>query len=263
MSTNSNEGMAFTRRQALAGIAVGGATAAALGRDGRGAGANALGGVRDDDAHQDAAARPPAFAGQHAMVPLPFDAAKLNGISAKLITSHHENNYGAAVKNLNKVEGELAKVAADTAPFLVAGLRERELMFRNSKTLHEAYFANLGGNGKRSGAIEAALGTAYGSLTTWETHFRATGMSLGGGSGWVILSWELFTGSMRTAWSGNHTQVLASSVPLLVMDMYEHAYQMDFGAGHAKYIDTFFTNVNWDEVNARLERAQRASAALR
>ncbi|MSR75359.1 MAG: superoxide dismutase [Planctomycetes bacterium] len=208
-------------------------------------------------------ARPPAFAGQHALVPLPFDATKLNGISAKLITSHHENNYGAAVKNLNKVEGELLKVSAETPPFLVAGLRERELMFRNSKTLHEAYFANLGGDGKRSGAIESALSAAYSSLATWETHFRATGLCLGGGSGWVVLSWELFTGTLRTAWSSNHTQSLASSVPLLVMDMYEHAYQMDFGAAHAKYIDTFFANIQWDEVNRRLERAQLASAALR
>ena len=92
---------------------------------------------------------------------------------------------------------------------------------------------------------------------------RATGMGLGGGSGWAILGFELETGALRTWWSGHHTQALATSVPLLVLDMYEHSYQMDFGAAVARYLDAFFANVNWDEVNRRLERAQRASAILR
>ena len=84
-----------------------------------------------------------------------------------------------------------------------------------------------------------------------------------GGSGWVILGLELENGALRTAWSGNHTQVLATSVPLLVMDMYEHAYQMDFGAAAAKYIDAFFVNIKWDEVNRRYERALAAAKVLR
>jgi Fe-Mn family superoxide dismutase len=167
------------------------------------------------------------------------------------------------VKNLNKVEQALAEAAPETPPFVIGGLRQSELTYRNSKTLHEAYFGNLGGDGKRSGAIEKALAEAYGSSATWEQHFRATGTSLGGGSGWAILGLELETGVLRTCWSGNHTQVLATSVPLLVMDMYEHAYQMDFGAAAGKYIDTFFLNIRWEEVNRRLERALAASKALR
>jgi superoxide dismutase, Fe-Mn family len=206
---------------------------------------------------------PTALAGNHTPLKLPFAAGSLNGLSERLIASHHENNYGGAVKNLNRVEKELLKVNEDTPPFVVAALRERELTFRNSKTLHEAYFGNLGGNGKRSGAIEAALAQAYGTTAQWEQHMRATGMGLGGGSGWAILNLELETGALRTISSGNHTQALATSVPLLVLDMYEHSYQMDFGAAAARYIDTFFSNVNWEEVNRRLERAQRASAILR
>lgn len=206
---------------------------------------------------------PTALAGNHTVVPLPFAPGSLNGLSERMISSHHENNYGGAVRNLNRVEQELSQITADTPPFVVAALRDRELTFRNSKNLHEAYFANLGGNGRRSGAIEAALATAYGTTARWEQHIRATGMGLGGGSGWAILAFELDTGALRTVSSGNHTQVLATSVPLLVMDMYEHSYQMDFGAGVARYIDAFFANVNWDEVNRRLERAQRMSAVLR
>jgi Fe-Mn family superoxide dismutase len=208
-------------------------------------------------------ATPKALDGSHKAVALPFKASSLNGLSEKMISSHHENNYGGAVKNLNKVEQELASTNKDTPPFVVAALRDKELAFRNSKTLHEAYFANLGGDGKRSGSIETALGQAYGTSSGWEDQFRATGMGLGGGSGWVILGYELETGALRTAASGNHTQVLAYSVPLLVMDMYEHAYQIDFGASVAQYIDAFMKNVKWDEVNHRFERAARAAEALR
>jgi Fe-Mn family superoxide dismutase len=206
---------------------------------------------------------PTALAGNHTVVPLPFAPGSLNGLSERLISSHHENNYGGAVRNLNRVEQELSQITTDTPPFVVTALRERELTFRNSKTLHEAYFANLGGDGRRSGAIEAALSQAFGATARWEQHMRATGMGLGGGSGWALLVFELDMGALRTVSSGSHTQVLATSVPLLVMDMYEHSYQMDFGAGVARYIDAFFANVNWDEVNRRFERAQRMSTVLR
>ena len=206
---------------------------------------------------------PLALAGGHTPLPLPFAPGSLNGLSERMVSSHHENNYGGAVKNLNRVEQELAQITADTPPFMVAALRDRELTFRNSKTLHEAYFANLGGDGKRSGAIEAAITQAYGTTARWEAHMRATGMGLGGGSGWAILAFELDTGALRTTASGNHTQVLATSVPLLVMDMYEHSYQIDFGAAVPRYVDAFFANVSWEEVNRRFERASRASAALR
>lgn len=206
---------------------------------------------------------PVSLAGNHQPIPLPFAPTALNGISEKLIKSHHENNYVGAVKNLNRTELELTKINAETPPFVVAALRDKELTFRNSKTLHEAYFANLGGDGKRAGGIEAAIATAYGSSARWEEHFRMTGAGLGGGSGWVVLALELETGALRTVGAGNHTQSLATSAPLLVMDMYEHAYQMDFGAAAAKYIETFFTNIHWEEVNRRFERANRASTALR
>lgn len=206
---------------------------------------------------------PPAFAGQHVVQPLPFKPQRLNGLSERLIVSHHENNYGGAVRNLNRLEAELAQVTRDTPPFVVGGLRQHELMYRNSATLHEAYFANLGGDGRPSGGIVEGLSASYGSYDTWETQFRLTGASLGGGSGWAILGYELLTGDLRTFWSGHHTQVLATALPLLVMDMYEHAYQMDYGAAAAKYIDAFFANIQWEEVNRRLEQAHQLHRQLR
>lgn len=206
---------------------------------------------------------PTALAGDHQPTPLPFAPGSLRGLSEQLIRSHHENNYGGAVRNLNRAEQELSRITAETPPFLVAALREKELTFRNSKTLHEAYFGNLGGDGRRSGNIDAALAAAYGSSARWEEHFRATGSGLGGGSGWVVLALELESGALRTVGMGSHTQALASAVPLLVLDMYEHSYQLDYGAAAARYLEAFFANIQWEEVNRRLERAERARAAMR
>jgi Fe-Mn family superoxide dismutase len=205
---------------------------------------------------------PRALSSNNQLVPLPFKPGSLNGLSERLIASHHEKNYGGAVKNLNRVEKELSRITPDTPPLVVAALRDRELTFRNSKTLHEAYFANLGGSGHRTGAIESALSEAYGSTSAWEAQFRATALGLGGGSGWVVLAFELEGGALRTYGSAGHTQTLATSLPLFVLDMYEHSYAMDYGAEHARYIDAVFANADWDEVSRRLERARSARAVL-
>ena len=205
----------------------------------------------------------PTKPGAHEVKPLPFDAAKLKGLSAAMLTSHHENNYTGAVKNLNKVELELQKVDKDTPGFAVFGLRERELTYTNSKILHEHYFGNLGGDGKLAGAIDKRLTAQFGSTARWEELFRATAMSLGGGSGWVILDANYATGDLRIYASGGHSQAVAFGQPLLVLDMFEHAYAIDFGAAHAKYIDAFVANVKWAEVDKRLTRADQAIAAVR
>lgn len=205
---------------------------------------------------------PDVAANAPAAKPLPFNPAKLKGLSEKLIKSHHENNYGGAVKNLGLVRAQLSQTTKATPAFVVGGLKERELTFFNSMVLHEQYFGNLGGDGKPGGKAHALLSSASGGFARWEEQFRATGAALGGGSGWVVVDHNLYTGETRTFWSGNHTQTSAMSVPLIVMDMYEHAYQMDYGAAAAKYIDAFFQNLNWDEVNRRVEAAQRARVAL-
>lgn len=189
--------------------------------------------------------------------PLPFEPSKLKGLSEKLLVSHHDNNYAGAVKNLIRVEDELAALRADAPGALVSGLRERALLFHNSMTLHELYFANLGGDGKKTGALARAL------PASWEDQFRSTALSLAGGSGWVTLSLHTVTGELITSWSGNHTQSIAAGLPLLVLDMYEHAYAIDFGAAAAKYVDAFFDTLRWDEVERRYDLAAKALKALR
>ena len=199
--------------------------------------------------------------GKHAPVPLAFKPGALTGISEKMITSHHDKNYAGAVKNLNKVEIDLAALPHDAPGYLVAGLREKQLTYGNSLVLHEHYFGNLGGTGKRSGALETRLGTDFGA-GAWEAQVRATATALGGGSGWVVVGLSLHDGSLVISSSGNHTQALAFGAPLLVLDMYEHAYAIDYGADHAAYIDAFFKNIAWDVVEARYDHAMKAIAAL-
>jgi Fe-Mn family superoxide dismutase len=201
--------------------------------------------------------------GKHAIVPLPFDPKKLDGLSERLLVSHHENNYGGALRNLNKVEEEIARLGKDAPPFVVGALRERELTFTNSVILHELYFANLGGGGKAAGAIATALAQAFGAAGRWEELLRAAALSLAGGSGWALMSYNFHSDDLRFSWSGNHSQALALAHPLLVLDMYEHAFHIDYGAAAAKYVDAFFRNVRWEEVERRYHRALRASKALR
>jgi len=199
----------------------------------------------------------PVAPGGHKPVPLPFNPAKLPGLSEKLLTSHHDNNYASAVKNLNAVELELDKVTKETPGFNVAGLRERELTYANSAFLHERYFENLGGDGKPSGEFAGALSTQFGTAGRWEELARATAMSLGGGSGWVVIALSPLTHDIRIVGTGGHAPALAAGTPLLVLDMFEHAYALDYGSAHAKYIDAFFANLNWAVLDKRWQAAHR------
>jgi Fe-Mn family superoxide dismutase len=199
----------------------------------------------------------PAYSGMNQIKPLRFDPTKLKGLSEKLIVSHHQNNYSGAVRRLNQIQQQIGSLPKDAPPYQMGSLKREELVATNSMILHEFYFDNLGGDGKASGTISNLISSHYGSAGTWEQDFRRTGMSLGGGSGWVILNYNYRDSVVHNYWAADHTNSLAWGVPLLVMDMYEHAYAIDYGANASGYIDAFFQNINWDEVNRRAEAVQR------
>jgi Fe-Mn family superoxide dismutase len=201
---------------------------------------------------------PPAYRGENQIKPLPFNPAKLPGLSEKLLVSHHQNNYSGAVRRLNQIQQQIGSLPKDAPPYQMGSLKREEIVATNSMILHEFYFGNLGGDGKASGTIATLINSHYGSLANWERDFRLTGMSLGGGSGWVILNYSYRDNDVHNYWAADHTNSLAWGVPLLVMDMYEHAYAMDYGANAAGYVDAFFQNLKWDEVNRRAEAVRRS-----
>lgn len=195
-----------------------------------------------------------AFEYQHIPAPLPFDPKNVKGLSEKLIQSHWENNYGGSVKALNVVRSRLAQALndANTPPYIYNDLKREQLVRTGSVVLHELYFANLGGDGKASGDIRSKIANSFGSYDAWETEFRKIGLGLGGGSGWVILGFNRKLKLLENYWMADHATAPADTAPVLVMDMYEHAYQMDYGAATAKYVDAFFANIQWDAVAKRL-----------
>ena len=204
----------------------------------------------------------PAFESQTALKPLAFDPAKLDGLSERLIRSHWENNYGGSVKALGVVKKHLAEALAnkDTPPFIYNELKREHLLRTGSVVFHEYYFDNLGGNGHAGASEHKVIADAFGSFDTWETEFRRIGAGLGGGSGWVVLGFNTHTHQLENYWLADHAHGPAATLPLLVMDMYEHSYQMDYGAAAAKYIDAFFKNIQWDAVASRIAALPKAQA---
>ncbi len=199
--------------------------------------------------------------------PLPFNPAAIRGLSERLLRSHHENNYAGAVKRLGAIRAQLATLDWTKAPvFQVNGLKREELVAANSMILHELYFASLGGDGALKAAGKPAgfgvgLKRDFGSFERWREEFTALAAALGGGSGWALLSWSARENRLLNHWAADHTHLLAGATPILALDMYEHSYQMDYGADAKAYIAAFMENLDWDGVALRYAAAVEASTA--
>ena len=200
-----------------------------------------------------AAPPPPAPVGLPiAPQPLPFDPSSLGWLTEKLIASHHANNYTGAVTRLGTIRGQFAALDVAAAPgFNLNGLKREELMAWNSMILHELYFAGLGGAPAAAmPALAQAIERDFGSVARWTAEFTAMGKALGGGSGWVLLTWSARERQLVNQWASDHTQTLAGATPILALDMYEHAYATDFGAKAGAYVDGFMKNLSWGHANA-------------
>ncbi|HXU89128.1 MAG TPA: Fe-Mn family superoxide dismutase [Methylomirabilota bacterium] len=183
----------------------------------------------------------------------------LSGLSLKLMESHYENNYGGAVRHLNAITEQLESLDwAKTPGHVINGLKREELIALNSTLLHELYFASLGGEGRPTKTMAEALTRDFGSVQNWRTQFSAMGYALGGGSGWVLLCWAPRDGRLVNQYASDHSQSIAGAIPILALDMYEHAYHIDFGANVRAYVDTFLRNVDWQAVEGRFEDATKA-----
>jgi superoxide dismutase, Fe-Mn family len=188
----------------------------------------------------------------YAAKPLPFDPKSISGLSEKILVSHYENNYTGAVKRLNAITEQLAGLDYAAAPtFLINGLKREELIAANSMILHEVYFDGLGGGGAPGGPLAEAMARDFGSVERWRAQFAAIGKAEGGGSGWVILAYSPRDKRLVNQWAADHTTTLAGGRPILVLDMYEHAYHMDYGAKAAAYVDAYMEAIRWDGAAGR------------
>jgi superoxide dismutase, Fe-Mn family len=160
----------------------------------------------------------------YAMKPLGCDPQRITGMSEKLIVSHYENNYGGAVKRLNLITEQLAGIDFRAAPtFVINGLKREELIAANSMILHELFFDGLGDEGAPGKDLAAALARDFGSFERWRSEFIAMGKALGGGSGWVLLSWSPRDKRLLNQWAADHCHTLVGGQPILALDMYEHS----------------------------------------
>jgi Fe-Mn family superoxide dismutase len=192
--------------------------------------------------------------------PLSLDPKSIKGISEKVIVSRYENNYVGAVKRLNAISSQLADLDFAKAPnFIINGLKREELIATNSMILHEVYFDSLGGAGRPAGALADAIARDFGGFERWRTEFSAMGKAEGGGSGWVILAYSPRDKRLVNQWAADHSTTLAGERPVLVLDMYEHAYHMDYGAAAAKYVDVFMEAIRWDIAVKLYEQYSRES----
>ena len=190
--------------------------------------------------------------------PLGCDLARIKGMSERLIVSHYENNYGGAVKRLNSIEDQLSELDYSSAPnFLINGLKREQLIAMNSMILHELFFDGLGEQSEPGPVLQKILARDFGSYERWRSEFVAMGKALGGGSGWVLLSWSARDRKLVNQWASDHCHTLAGGAPILARDMYEHSYHMDFGAKAATYVDTFMDVIRWNNVERVLVQTTR------
>ena len=182
----------------------------------------------------------------------------LSYLSTKLIESHYENNYGGALRRLNAITEQLEKLDwTDTPAHVINGLKRDELAALNSTLLHELYFASMGGDGQPTEPMSAMLARDFGSVRRWKDEFIAMGNALAGGSGWVVLVYLPRDRRLVNQYATEDNQAVAGGIPILALDMYEHAYTLDYGANAKAYVDVFMRNVDWKALYARYEEAAK------
>jgi Fe-Mn family superoxide dismutase len=185
----------------------------------------------------------------------------LNGISPRLIESHYENNYGGALNRLNKISEEIERLdLGNTSDQTLARLKRDQIAALNSTLLHELYFASLGGDGRTvPDVLGSAMARDFGSVDRWRREFVGIANGLADSSGWVLLTFVPRDGQLINQVASDHDQGLAAGVPIMALDMYEHAYHLEFGANARAYIAAFMRNIDWSAVTSRYEDAVKVA----
>jgi superoxide dismutase, Fe-Mn family len=190
--------------------------------------------------------------------PFTFNPDKVKGLSADLLRSHH-GHYTEQVKRLNAIHDELTKLDfATTEPAKLAGIKSEELAVHNATVLHELYFDGIGEAPiPPSGLLAQAMARDYGSMDRWKAEFAACGRSLDAGTGWVIMAYSARDKRISTFVETDDSMTPAGALPLLAMDMAEHAYGPDHGKDVAKYVDAFMAAIKWTNAERLYREAMR------
>lgn len=196
---------------------------------------------------------------------LQYDYAALEpNISARIMELHHSKHHAAYVAGANTALEQLAQ-AREAGEFGNVSKLSKDLAFHlGGHTNHSIFWNNLSpeGGDKPEGELAAAIDDAFGSFDAFRGHFTAAAMSLQG-SGWALLGFEGLGGQLVIEQlydqQGN---VPVATTPLLMLDMWEHAFYLDYVNVKADYVKAFWNIVNWADVSARFEAARKGAAAL-
>ncbi len=187
-------------------------------------------------------------------------AKPLDGLSQKQIAEHHDVLYKGYVNKLNEIEEKLpaTNMADANATYsLLRALKREEVFAADAIRLHEGYFMALGGNGKGpDGKILELIRRDFASYEQWQAQFLALGVCA---RGWVVLAYDWEDGKLRNYLSDIHSDGVWNCSPLLILDVYEHAYFIDYATARKRYLEAWLKNVNWDYVNSLVEKYRIAA----
>lgn len=201
--------------------------------------------------------------------PFPFSGAPV-GISEKTLATHHDKLYVGYVNKKNEIAEKLSAIShgvsngvsnggdissANQTYSELRGLKDGETFANNGVYLHEWYFDVLNGDGAPSGQLADALAARYGSIENFLKYFAACGMAA---RGWSVLAFDTHENGLRVYNCDSHNQGgVWGALPIIVLDVYEHAYFMDYGSDRAAYIEVFLKQVNWRRANELYAAATR------
>jgi Fe-Mn family superoxide dismutase len=192
---------------------------------------------------------------------LPFK--NLTGISEKSFSFHHDKLYAGYVAKWEEIQSKLGAVDKSSANASFSELRElkvEESFTSNAIVLHEAYFDILGGNGEIEGEVLELIEKDFGSFEKWLEDFKAIGLC---SRGWVVLGYDFNDGKLKNFLLDAHNLYgVWGASPILVLDMYEHAYFIDFGSDKKSYIEIFFQNLNWQVINKKFKKITTSNKSI-
>lgn len=181
----------------------------------------------------------------------------IQGLTEKQLKEHHDVLYAGYVKKINEIREKVKKVNLDEANATFSDIRElklEETFALNGVVLHQAYFENIGVQNKPLGKILQLLNEDFGSFENWQKEFTALGIA---SRGWVVLAFDWNDRKLHNYLCDAHNQggVWGAS-PILILDVYEHAYFLDYGTARKNYIETFMKFVDWTVVEERIKKLE-------